>query len=222
MTDLVTTPAPKSTLLAVNGLTFSYAQRHVFSVWSHDFAGGLTWVRGPNGCGKSTLLKLLGGAITPQSGQVSVKSIRLADHPLDYRREVFWCGPGGLAFEHLSMNEYFAFMRSLYRRVDDAALGHHVAGFALEPFVRVPLANLSTGTQRKVWLAMALSAGCLVTLIDEPINALDAASAAHLLSALLLCSQDRSRACIVVSHEDIGPAGTAAIQLELPLRAMTS
>ncbi len=204
-------------LLHVKGLTFSYPQRHVFTRWSHDFSGGLTWIRGSNGSGKSTLLKLLAGALAPLTGSIAAQGIDIQSQPLHYRRQVFWCGPGPVVFDHLTPTEYFGFMASLYAQRDGHALARHVEGFELGPFVHSPLATLSTGTQRKVWLAMALSAGTSVTLLDEPLNALDAKSAAHLRTCLARAAQDPGRACLVASHEDLGAATAQAHLLDLEL-----
>lgn len=212
--DVQPTQAP---LLQVRGLSFSYPQRHVFTHWSHDFSGGLTWIRGSNGCGKSTLLKLLAGALEPLTGSVAVQSFDLQAQALAYRRQVFWCGPGPVVFDHLTPTEYFGFMASLYLQLDESALAGHVAGFELASFVHLPLATLSTGTQRKVWLATALSAGTPVTLLDEPLNALDAKSAAHLRASLAQSAQDTGRACLVASHEDLGEAFAQAHLLDLEL-----
>jgi ABC-type multidrug transport system ATPase subunit len=217
MTTLPAVQAPPS-VLTVEALTFSYPNRHVFTLWSHRFAAGLTWIQGSNGSGKSTLLKLLTGALVPQAGQLVCSGFDQAVQPLDYRRNVFWCGPGPVAFDHLTPLEFFAFMRGLYPTVDDAALAQHLAGFALAPFINAPLCTLSSGTQRKVWLALALAAGTQVTLLDEPLNALDAASVAYLLAVLAALAQDastRQRALIVASHDDLGPADAQAMRLGL-------
>lgn len=205
--------------MQVKNLSFSYPGRHVFTGFSHDFAPGLTWLRGSNGCGKSTLLQLLCGALEPTAGDLAVGAVRLAAQPLAYRQAVFWCGPGPVVFDHLSPSEYFGFMRSLYPCVDETALGQHVGGLGLTPFVDKPLSTLSSGMQRKVWLAMALSAGATVTLMDEPLNALDAASCTHFLDALLQCAQQKDRTWIVTSHEALGTASRLAHVLELSLLA---
>lgn len=199
-------------VLSVQRLTFGYPGRPVFDGWSHDFSAGLTWVRGRNGCGKSTLLKLLAGGLVAGAGELSLQGISQRTQALDYRRKVFWCGPSAIAFDHLSPAEYFGFMRGLYPEFDLQALQHHIAGFALQACLNLPLTTLSTGTQRKVWLATALSAGCRLSLLDEPINALDAASLAHLRAALSDCAKDVSRAWIVTSHEDMG-VPIAALQV---------
>src|SRR5690349_21925527 len=47
--------------------------------------GDLVGILGPNGSGKTTLLKLLCGALTPTSGDVSLEGRRIGDWP---RREI--------------------------------------------------------------------------------------------------------------------------------------
>jgi len=201
--------------LQVRELSFSYPGRHVFTAWSGEFAAGLTWVRGSNGSGKSTLLKLLAGALRPLAGSLRAAGFDAVASPLDYRREVFWCGPGAIAFDHLRAPEYFAFLRSLYPRLDAAAVDTHVQRFGLAPFLRNRLSELSTGTQRKVWLAAALAAGTRVVLLDEPLNALDAASTRHLLAELAAAARSTQQAFVIASHEPPGEAAGLAVALDL-------
>lgn len=197
-----------SPVLRVDALSFSYPGRHVFTGWSAEIGGGITWLRGGNGCGKSTLLSLLAGALVPLDGRLSVRGIDQQRAPLDYRREVFWCGPGGIAFDHLRPAEYAAFIAGLYPRFDRAAWAAHVAGLGLAPALDQRLAALSTGTQRKVGLAVALAVGSAAVLLDEPFNALDATSLAYLRNALQQAAADRSRAWLVASH---GPLEDGAV-----------
>ncbi len=201
--------------LQVRDLSFAYPQRPVLDGFSADFHAGVTWVRGSNGSGKSTLLKLLAGALPPLLGQIAVDGIDALDRPLDYRRQVFWCGPGAIAFDHLRPPEYAAFLRSLYPHFDAAAFAAQAAALGLQPFLVTRLAALSTGTQRKVWLAAALAAGTPVVLLDEPLNALDAASLRHLLQRLAEAARERRQAWVVASHEAFGDAAAQAVLIEL-------
>ena len=91
----------------------------------------------------------------------------------------------------------------------------HVEGFGLHQFLEMPLATLSTGTQRKAWLSVALAAGTKVTLLDEPMNALDAKSLAYLRSVLFNCVQDTSSTWIVASHENLGEGSFHGDLLEM-------
>jgi ABC-type multidrug transport system ATPase subunit len=201
--------------LQVLELCFAYAQQQVFFDWSAQFDGGLAWLRGGNGSGKSTLLKLLAGAMPPGSGELRANGFDVSADAMAYRREVFWCGPGPVPFDHLSPNEYFAFLRGLYPSWNDAMLKPHIDGFALASHLRTPLRQLSTGTQRKVWLTAAFAAGTSITLLDEPLNALDAASLEHLRARLADCARDGSRLWIVASHEPLGDEVHVAQRIEL-------
>ena len=186
----------------IDGLSFSYPGRPVFTGFSATLGPGVTWLRGPNGCGKSTLLALLAGALPPILGRVVVNGIDLARQPLDYRREVFWCGPGPVVFDHLRPPEYFGFIAGLYPRFDAAALAGHVQAFGLAGHLDQRLSALSTGTQRKVALAAALAVGTAALLLDEPFNALDAASLAHLQQAMRAAAGSQHQAWLVASHPD--------------------
>ena len=202
-------------ILKIDGLSFSYPGRPLFTGFSAQLGPGLTWLRGPNGCGKSTLLALLAGALRPITGQIAVNNILQAGQPLDYRREVFWCGPGPVVFDHLRPPEYFGFIAGLYPRFDAQALAGHVQAFGLAAHLGQRLSALSTGTQRKVALAAALAVGTALVLLDEPFNALDAASLAHLQGVLRDAAGSRSQAWLVASHPDpAGGGGRAVLDLD--------
>ena len=52
-------------------------------------------------------------------------------------------------------------------------------------------------------------------LNDEPVNALDVDSLAHLHRALLRCAADPACAWVVTSHEPLGAAGDLARRVDL-------
>lgn len=207
--------------LVLRDLSFSWPRRHVFTDWSAEVGAGLTWLRGVNGSGKSTLLKLLAGALPPLAGEMQLTgdvAMNPATDALAWKREVFWCGPGPIAFDHLRPLEYFGFLQGLYPRFDATAVMAHAAGFGLAPHLGSPLASLSTGTQRKVWLAAALAVGTRLRLLDEPLNALDAASLAYLHAELARAAQPPHSLWLVASHEaPVPPSALSGCQvLDLP------
>lgn len=206
--------APNAPVLLVQGLSFSFPARHVFTDWSAHVAPGVTWLQGRNGSGKSTLLRLLAGALPPLTGALVAAGVDAVQQPLEYRRQVFWCGPGAPAFDHLTPEEFFAFLRGLYPTWQGAELQRAVHGLSLAPFGRQRLRALSTGTQRKVWLAAACAVGSPVVLLDEPLNALDSASLAWMLQRLAAACQS-PQAWLVASHLQPVPVGAACAQIVL-------
>lgn len=211
---VISSPASARGVLQVQALSYSYPSRHVFTQWSATVGAGVTWLQGRNGSGKSTLLKLLAGALPPLAGHLQAAGVHAADQPLHYRRQVFWCGPGAPAFDHLSPREFFGFLRGLYPTWDVAALDAAVAGLSLQPFEAQRLRALSTGTQRKAWLAAACAVGTPVVLLDEPLNALDAASTAWMLARLHAACHG-PQAWLVASHLRPVPAQADCAQIEL-------
>ena len=191
-------------MLNVKNLFFNYPERSIFSGWKHSFLSGVTWVKGSNGCGKTTLLKLLAGALKPSMGEIDLSGINQSTEPLQYRQQIYYCGPGPIVFDHLTPSEFFGFMLNLYPNSQEESLKQHIEGLNLMPFQDVQLKHLSTGTQRKVWLAFALAAETKATLLDEPFNAIDANSLEYLRAALGRCSKDLSKIWIVASHQDLG------------------
>jgi ABC-type multidrug transport system ATPase subunit len=191
-------------MLNVKNLFFNYPERSIFSGWKHSFLSGVTWVKGSNGCGKTTLLKLLAGALKPSMGEIELSGINQSAESLQYRQQIYYCGPGPIVFDHLTPSEFFGFMRNLYPNCQEESLKQHIEGLNLMPFQDVQLKHLSTGTQRKVWLAFALAAETKATLLDEPFNAIDANSLEYLRAALGRCSKDLSKIWIVASHQDLG------------------
>ena len=200
-------------VLRVQALSFAYQTQRIVDLWSHDFAPGLGWLRGPNGVGKSTRLKLLAGALTPQYGTAVVKGIDLAQQPLAYRREVAWVSAEPPPFEHLSPAELFGFLSGLYRQADAQVWQQHIDGFGLGAFVNQPLRRLSTGTQHKAALAAALALQTTVLLLDEPLSALDEPSLAYWRGCMARAAASNERLMLIVSHEELGVAGAVPLDL---------
>ena len=210
---------PVGPVLAVDRLQFAYPTLSLFTDWSHEFRGGLTWIRGDNGCGKSTLLQLLGGALSPGGGSLRIDGVDAAAEPLDYRRRVYWCGPGGPAFDHLRPPEFFGFVAGLYPRFEATTAGQLATALGLDPFLDKPIRALSTGTRRKVAVVAGIAARTDVLLLDEPLAALDRASVDAMRGHLADATHRTDRIWIVTSHEPLGPtAEAAASRIDLPPR----
>jgi ABC-type cobalamin/Fe3+-siderophores transport system ATPase subunit len=71
----------------------------------------------------------------------------------------------------------FFLQASRYAGFDQTVLLQLIDGLALEPHLFKQIQMLSSGTRRKVWIAAAFASGAALTLLDDPLAALDKSSA---------------------------------------------
>ena len=152
-------------------------------------AGDRIGLIGPNGSGKTTLLRILGGEVTPDSGEVSLrKRTRLACVEQDSRfqpgatvRSVI---EGALDRSGASASERGArFAETLGR-----------AGFA---DLAAPTTELSGGWQKRLSIVEALVQHPDILLLDEPTNHLDLPGITWLEDLL----EAAPFASVIVSHD---------------------
>lgn len=204
-------PGPEPSLLA-QGLHFAYPGRPVLRGFSHAFGPGLTWVQGGNGCGKSTLLRVLAGALEPASGRRVALGIDAAADPTGYRRQLFWCAPEPIAYDHLRADEYLGLLAGLYPGYDLDLAQALVADFGLTPFATRLIGQLSTGSGRKLAVLAALASPAPVLLLDEPLAGVDARSG-RTVRALLAEQAADGRVLVVTSHEDLDLGEDTPVQV---------
>lgn len=192
MPDLASIP-----VLTVRGLGFAYAphQAPLFTDWSSDLLPGITRIEGESG--KTTLLRLLAGELRGR-GELSLLGTRLHSDEAAYRQAVCWFDPREAAFDALTPEGLMQTLQPRYPALDTTAWQRHLRGLDLEQHLHKPLYMLSTGSRRKAGLAVALSAGCALTLLDEPTGGLDAPSLAYLEGALTEAARHPQRAIVLV------------------------
>ena len=179
-----------------------------FSVDLRLETGETVAVLGPNGSGKSTLLNIIAGLVRPDAGHAELDGTTLFD--LQDGRRV-WTPPHARGvstlaqsadlFPHLSVLENVAFgTRSKGVRRSRA---HQVARHWLDEVDAAPLASrrpteLSGGQAQRIAVARALASDPRLLLLDEPLTALDVASAPAIRRTLLRVLKDRT--AIIVTH----------------------
>ena len=196
-----------SCVLRVQGLDFGFVGRSLFRGWSADFPAGLSLVEGGDGAGKTSLLRLLAGECTPQAGTVTLLGMHAARPPAAYQSEVFWRDPRAAWPDTLTPQAWMGEVSVRHSRWSPDDWRAHVEGFGLAAHLSKPMYQLSSGSQRKVLLAAALASGAVLTLLDEPLAALDKPSISYLLHALAM--QAHRFHCegrvVIVAHYDALP-----------------
>ncbi len=190
--------------LRIAKLVFAYGQRWLFEGFNAEAGPGVTWVQGANGSGKSTLLRLLAGALQPRHGSFELDGCRYAagdrGAPLAWRQQTFWCLSDPPPTPWLTIAECLGFVSGAYPQADAQALREQVDALGLAKALATPLRDASLGQQRKTLLALALALPVKLLLLDEPFNALDAASAKHLADTLSARAERGRQVILLTSH----------------------
>lgn len=146
---------------------------------------------GPSGAGKSTVLRVIAGLLRPASGRIQLAENTVLDTaqgiclPAGRRRVGFVTQQSGL-FPHLTVRENVAFgLRGLNRSVRVQRVIEMLRLFGAEALADRKTPQLSGGERQRVALARALAPEPELLLLDEPLAALDDASAQDILSRLL-------------------------------------
>lgn len=153
-------------------------------------------IKGQNGSGKSTLLKLISGLYAPQSGIIADEqgnALKISD----LRKNVSVQEQNGSVFSGTVFDNLF--IEEALRPKAEEILKALCFDKCLDDTVTEAGSNLSPGERKKLLLARSLLKDAPFLIMDEPLNHLDAAGEAGLLSLL----QKRKNGLIVASHRSI-------------------
>ena len=201
--------------LAARGLTKTYGSTIALGGVGLDlWPGEAVAVMGASGSGKSTLLHCLAGVIAPDAGSVTVDDPRLGSSELSgldaeeraavRLRSFGFIFQQGLLLPELTAVENVALPLMLGGAARAAALARAVTSMAalgLGGLEERRLGQLSGGQQQRVAIARAQVADPVVVFADEPTGALDSATSAEVMQALLASTRDRGRSLVVVTHD---------------------
>lgn len=130
---------------------------------------------GPSGCGKTTMLRIIGGFLTPTSGDVLFNGKRINDLPA-YQRKINTVFQRYALFPHLDVYDNIAFgLRIAKVKEDeiDERVTEMLEIVSLKGFENRKVTSLSGGQQQRVAIARALAMKPKMLLFDEPTSALD-------------------------------------------------
>lgn len=194
-------------MLSVTALEKRYGDQTAVSDVGFSLASGeLTVLVGRSGAGKTTLLRCLDGLERPDSGTIRLDGARPASTAIAL---VFQSGAlldGKSALENVLDGSLGR--EAAWREL----LGWHGAGekrAAIERLHAVGLAgdaarrvgNLSGGERQRVGIARALQQAPRVLLADEPVAALDPATARSVLERLATVVRERDLVGLVSLHQ---------------------
>ena len=181
-------------LFSIRNLSFSYAQKPVFSHLDLDFEKGLFYgILGPNGCGKTTLLDLMLRNREPESGHITYKGNNISDlSRRNIAREIalvpqdFYINFPFTVREIVMMGRHPYIPRFANPSSEDMDIVNRVMEqMEIEAFSEKYVTNLSGGEKQRVVFARALAQDTPVVIMDEGTSNMDIK---HTLQALNIVS----------------------------------
>lgn len=172
-------------------------------------SGEVVSLEGPSGSGKTTLLSIMGCILTPTSGSVRVKNVRVeslgAGGLRDVRRRTI-----GFVFQQFNLFPALSALENVeYTLNVKGVKGHKARREAAAVLERVGLEDrasflprdLSGGQKQRVAIARALAGGPAVILADEPTANLDSATGESVLSLFRSLAKEENKGLVIVTHD---------------------
>ena len=158
---------------------------------------------GPSGCGKTTTLRIIGGFLTPTSGDVLFDGQKINDVP-SYKRKINTVFQKYALFPHLDVYDNIAFGLRI-AKLDELEIDRRVEEMldivSLRGFENRKIHQLSGGQQQRVAIARALVNQPKVLLLDEPLGALDLRLRKDMQNELKRIQQAMGITFIYVTHD---------------------
>lgn len=177
-------------LVSVDNVSLSLGGRQVLDQVSlHIDTGEIVTIVGPNGSGKSTLLRVIIGALTPQTGQVTrPKGLKIGYVPQKLHIDPTL---------PLTVRRFL----SLPKRVSDAAAHAALEDAGAGHLCQHQMTSLSGGQFQRVLLARALLMEPDLLILDEATQGLDQPGSADFYSQIETLRHKKGCAVLMVSHE---------------------
>ena len=203
-----------SFVIEASGLTKTFGQAHALAgVDLRVRTGESVAIMGASGSGKTTLLHCLAGITRPDAGTVGfasgagrVEVTALSERERSrLRREAFgFVFQQGLLIPELTAveNVALALMLNGMPRARSEEYGRGwLAALGLAGMEDRRIGQLSGGQAQRVAIARAQVTGASVVFADEPTGALDSATSADVMRALLDSTTGQGRTLVLVTHD---------------------
>ncbi len=186
-------------MITINHLNYGYSRKtKVFDDFSLTLAPGhIHGLLGCNGVGKSTLLKLLCGALTPQSGEISIDGFTPRDRRVDFLSNMMIL-PEEMLLPAVSIATYAKLTAPFYPKFSWDDFHNHCR--ALEIDEHRSMSAFSMGLKKRAYIAFALACNTDYLFMDEPTNGLDIPSKSILRRLLASVATDE-KTIVISTHQ---------------------
>ncbi len=176
----------------------------VTAVDSVSFAvdpGQVVGFLGPNGAGKSTTMRMITQFYEPDSGEIRLDGVPLADAAREAKRRIGYLPENNPQYDDMLVTDYLAFiadLRELAGLTRRQALDAAITGTGIESVYYRPIGELSKGFRQRVGLAQAMLHRPDLLVLDEPTEGLDPNQRVEIRR--LIATLGRDRTVILSTH----------------------
>jgi putative ABC transport system ATP-binding protein len=168
--------------------------------------GGQLLIIGKSGSGKTSLLNILGGLLSPQTGNVLVNDTDLFSLS-NNKRDNFRGQQIGFVFQtphfikSLSVNDNLKFSQYMSSKVNQSKIDMLLKKVKLNHLKNASIQNLSEGEKQRISIIRALVNQPSIIFADEPTSALDDNSCNNVVDLLTNLSQENNTTLVIVTHD---------------------
>ena len=197
-------------LVEIKDVNFAYDVRPVLKGINMTIPRGkIIAIMGLSGCGKTTLLRMIGGALRPASGTVTVAGRNVSelgqDALYEMRRKMGMLYQFGALFTDMSAFDNVAFQMREHTDLPEAMVEDLVLmklnAVGLRGARHMMPSELSGGMARRVALARAIALDPMLVMYDEPFTGLDPISMGVISNLVRRLNDALGVTSIIVTHD---------------------
>ncbi len=197
-------------LVEISNLSFAYGSRKILEDVSLSFKlGSVVAIMGGSGMGKTTLLKLIGGLLSPQSGEIRISGTKLDPKNRTslyrLRRHMGMLFQFGALFTDMTVFENVAFPLREHTDLSDDMIKDLVLlkldAVGLRGAANLYPAEVSGGMSRRIALARTVALDPKLIMYDEPFAGLDPISLGVTSQLIKKLNDALGSTSLIVTHD---------------------
>ncbi len=164
--------------------------------------GEIVGILGPNGAGKTTLLRMLGGILTPTSGNIKIAG---SDYLIDkniVKKEIGYLSGNTKLYNRISPRELLTIFGNLYEMSKEnieKSIEEISEIMNMGEFIDNRIENLSTGQTQRTSIARCLIHSPQIYIFDEPTLGLDVISSKSIID-FMKREKERGKTVLYSTH----------------------
>ncbi|MEG0494369.1 MAG: ABC transporter ATP-binding protein [Clostridia bacterium] len=201
-------------ILEVQGINVKYAKFELLDVTFSCFPGEVVALVGKNGAGKTTTIDAILGLTKTCAGVVRYDGEEINERNSSiFKQTVGYVGSCTEYYPDVSIQKIVKFLSDVYKNWNQGHMNHYLDMFQID--ITKKMKELSTGTQVKFSLAVALSHLATLLILDEPTTGLDPIVREQVLELLKSLAHEKNITVLFSSHitQDIEKIATKILFL---------